>query len=501
MNTRIVIGIAGAAGALIALGQVDVGADSSTRTAFDDRQETVAPVGTSVGPDVTVSRVGLFSSGSGNNMTYYGQSSGISAYSMASTSCNVGDEPAEWFSGSAGNHPVIGQNIFRMSEDGTTFEQIGQSWLKHSFAALDETTCGSCATGGQVPSSYLAPDCADTYGAGLNDGQGGGPKHLINPQGQGSGGTHNSHSWSAPSGPSAIRGRLQVKHAEIISGSRYAAEIQYITHDEPLESRHNNASWREIFLTSTSISGPGDGQAGVNRGKPAIEAWAEWNEAVKVNNVDVPGEGRFLVGYLVTDNGNGTWTYEYAVQNLNSDRSARSFTVPMGSNVTTSSVGFHDVDYHSGVPYDGTDWPHTEGSSEISWSTDTFATNEMANALRWGTLYNYRFTANAAPVGGQVTLGLFKPGTPTEVSSSLLVPGDGPVEEFCEADIDGPDEAPDGNVDALDALLMISQWGDLCGGSCEADISGPTPLVPDGDVDAIDWLVLIAQWGSPGNCQ
>jgi hypothetical protein len=74
----------------------------------------------------------------------------------------------------------------------------------------------------------------------------------------------------------------------------------------------------------------------------------------------------------------------------------------------------------------------------------------------------------------------------------------GALEAGCAADITGPD-GPDGNVDALDFLLLIGQWGTPCVGTCEGDITGPAG-VPDGNVDALDFLILIAQWGSPGGC-
>jgi hypothetical protein len=70
----------------------------------------------------------------------------------------------------------------------------------------------------------------------------------------------------------------------------------------------------------------------------------------------------------------------------------------------------------------------------------------------------------------------------------------------CAADITGPTFAtPDGNVDSLDFLFLIAQWGTPCAGSCEADFTGPVGA-PDGNVDSLDFLALIAQWGSPGNC-
>jgi hypothetical protein len=77
----------------------------------------------------------------------------------------------------------------------------------------------------------------------------------------------------------------------------------------------------------------------------------------------------------------------------------------------------------------------------------------------------------------------------------LLTPEPPP---FCAADITGPlgPGNPDGNVDALDFLLVIAQWGTA---GPEADITGPGGT-PDGIVDALDFLLVIAQWGSPANC-
>ncbi len=77
------------------------------------------------GPDITTLKIGQ----EANDFHYYGQSGGIAAYSMGTTSCNPGTVPVEWTNQ---DHPVIGQNIFRL-KDGR-FEQIGQSWLKHGFA-------------------------------------------------------------------------------------------------------------------------------------------------------------------------------------------------------------------------------------------------------------------------------------------------------------------------------------------------------------------------------
>ena len=49
------------------------------------------------------------------------------------------------------------------------FEQIGQSWMKHAFFALEEFICGTCNTSPPcVTGDQLCPGCADTYVASLN---------------------------------------------------------------------------------------------------------------------------------------------------------------------------------------------------------------------------------------------------------------------------------------------------------------------------------------------
>ncbi len=400
---------------------ISVPVDITSRQATNDGAgDTTPPTGEAegvIGPDVTVSRVGLDGSSSNDDFWYYGTSGGIRAFSLASTSCNIGDRAAEWVSGPAGNHPVIGQNMYRLLNG--RFEHIGQSWLKHGFCAVSEFTCGPCQS---TNCGTLGINCADTYWATLNDGSNGGPKSRINPQGLGNGGTHNNHSFPAPTGPGAIVGRLQITDADINAGGQHFAEIQYITHDESLELRHNNASWREVNMTLTSISGVAAGQGSVQWQEPGILAWATNEPGVTILNVDVPGEGRFHLGFNATSLGGGMWHYEYALHNMNSDRSGQSFSVPIDPAVTISNVGFHDVDYHSGEPYSLTDWTPTQGGGAITWATETEAQNPNANALRWGTLYNFRFDADAPPAAVDATIGLFKAGSP----DSLVLTVDGP---------------------------------------------------------------------------
>ena len=100
--------------------------------------------------------------------------------------------------------------------------------------------------------------------------------------------------------------------------------------------------------------------------------------------------------------------------------------MPPGS--ALANAGFHDVDYHSGEPYSNTDWTiDTDGpNGHVAWFGVTHAADPNANALRWGTMYNFWFDSDQAPGAGLAAITLFRPpgaGQPTTVSVNVPVPG------------------------------------------------------------------------------
>jgi hypothetical protein len=116
--------------------------------------------------------------------------------------------------------------------------------------------------------------------------------------------------------------------------------------------------------------------------------------------------------------------------------------------VTPGSIGFHDVPYHSGEPYSGTDWTSVRNTSNVEWTTQTFGVNPNANALRWSTTYNFRFDANIAPVSGDVQIGLFRSGG-NATAVGLPVPGSfGLPTPYCFGDGSGT-ACPCGNAGAV----------------------------------------------------
>jgi hypothetical protein len=410
-----------------------------------------------------------------DNVARLGTLDGISAYSIGTTSCNLGTCWVNWFANTP-EHPVFGQNLFRLK--GGRFEQIGQSWVAHRFYALSWIYCepDCLPTNGQ----HLGVNCSTANSATATASQFGlGPKFEVNAS---SGTIEFPYTDQGVTG-SHIYKRLQVRNEDLDPalnpGALYFIEGQQVSEDDAAAGQqHNNASHRQVIVVDSAGSFNLVVTGSTRQEEPAIHAWAANDPDVFLETVDVPDDGRFFIASQVTPLGAGMWRYEYAIQNLNSHRSARSVSVPVPSDAIVAGLGFHDVDYHSGEPYDGTDWTATVETApvpNVTWTTESFDVNPDANALRWGTLYNYRFDTNAPPTEGALTLGLFRPGTPDEISVPTVVPE--PCDEDatcdpgenacnCPADCGGPAEVElecaDGLDDDCDGLADC-QDSDCCG--------------------------------------
>ena len=437
------------------------------------------------GPDVFVARL--------TDVGYYGSVGAITAYSIGTDACNNGDLPVIWIQ-SGVQHPVIAQNMFRLKNG--RFEQIGQSWLKHGFSSTNSATCGTC-TQPPMGSQQLGVNCSDAYGSGLNGGQSYlGPRSEVNA-------TTGVYTWPHGTGDNSVIGmRLQVKTADVTPaqnvGARYFGEAHYVTADDaqfnlgvtPGINGLNNATYQEISIPSPTATPTLIGN--VHRMDPAIRAWKDVDPAVSLVAADyvdttlgAPGiVARFWVGAKATDNGNGTWHYEYAVYNHNADRAAGGFAVPIGPGVNVTNIGFSGAFAHSGEPYPNTStntaaWPATVSGDAVRWTTEAFVPPQgiNANALRWGTLYNFRFDANTPPTTGNTTITLFKPGTvPSVGADGVPVPSAG----GCPADFN-----QDGGVDGADVEAFFVLW--------EAGDNG-ADFNQDGGVDGADVEAFFVRW-------
>jgi hypothetical protein len=327
--------------------------------------------------------------------------------------------------------------------------------------------------------------CSDPYGAGLNGSQPSlGPNWQVN--------AHTGVFTYPPANPShgsdSIYRRCQValSDLEVTGGgntTRFFGECQYVTKDDAAAgNQNNNVSWREASVTGSPTNYTVGLLGSTRRGDPAIRAWADIDPAVVLADIQIPSDGLVILGSRTTDLGGGQWRYEYAVFNMNADRNIGSVSVPVPSGVAVSNIGFHDVDYHDGdgpsnANFASADWGGVFSGTSVTWACETQIQNTSANAIRWGTQYNFRFDANVGPQSGSITLGAWKPGAPGTVVGAGDVPGGGPVaiSSFCFGDGSGA-PCPCGNSGGAGRGCenSISTGGALLGWTGNASVGTDT---------------------------
>ncbi len=429
-----------------------------------------------VGPDLAIGGIGeTMTHGDAPPVIYTLSGSSDIAYIFNFLTCNLGDAPAS-FQTNPPLHPATGQSMFRLK--GGRFEQIGVSWIHHNYCALQNNFCNTCTPSQNC--GFLGVGCTTINSAG-NAGSMLAPRSQINA----AAGTFQFPSPITSGGiPTSLDGRIRVHRSDIAPasnpGALYFVEASFTAADDA--NPYNNASHRQIgFTTNLTVFSP-NGPGGTVIGNPAIFAWQAADATVELDPIVIPNEGGpghdgvFWIGSKVTEVSDSQWDYEYAVYNLSSDCSGGAWTIPVPAGVTVTDVGFHDVDYSGPEPVDGTDWAVTSSAGQIHWSTQSFDENPNANAIRWGTLYNFRFSASTPPVEGPATLGLFKNcGDPT-LMVQVPTPS-APTTCHCPGDVNA-----DGAVNASDLPRFVAMYLGVESASPCADGATPT----NGDLDDDD---------------
>ncbi len=390
------------------------------------------------GPDIVVHTL--------PDLVQFGRIGDVVGCAMTSIICNAGNQPLDWVANPNPAHPFLVFNLYRMRNG--QFDHIGQSWAKHAFAAAQADACsfGCSPVGGS-----LGPGCSDTYGAGLNASQSIlGPRKEINPW-TGAFTWVGSYLDTHQGGFDATEHRLEIHDADLDpaqnAGATYVAELYSLAHDDV--DHTNSMAWEPA-----SVSGAPGGTwsfnlsiASTNAG-PAINAIAgATRTTIQAQPVN---DGRCILAAKVTDNGNGTWHYDYALYNMDMDRQVGSFSIPVSVETTLTNIGFHAVESDTDEGYSNAAWTVTRDTDSLDWATVPFETNPLSNPLRWGTTYSFRFDADSAPATSTATLGLFKPGTPTTLTDTT----DGPTITRCA---DGTVNAGTGPV--TDVLLVNGSAG------------------------------------------
>ena len=339
-------------------------------------------------------------------------------------------------------HPFLIWNMYRINADGT-LEQIARSGVKHAFLTINAGCLDSCND-----SHSLGLGCGDTYGSGNNDSPSDmGPRSEIVPDGGVWGrcgsiwdpsctGTEHSNgngSWTQ---------RMQVHESQIDPaanpGAVYKFESWYIARDD-INILNSMAT---LTVTPHYSSNQWSLQSQTNyRLGPAIDRWVDPNTpgANALNVAINSSEGHAKVAVKATNNGNGTWTYYYAVMNLDfaraivqapaagpdprvlSNAGFDSFTVPIPAGATVSTTSFRN-----GTVDGSGAWTVSTGSNSVTWSANGQA------PLNWGTMYSFSLTVNASPHtstptltskgNGHVTLHVLNSGSPASYAASSIVP-------------------------------------------------------------------------------
>lgn len=395
------------------------------------------PVEQPSGPDIIVGLIEL--------CTQLGRTGPVGAGTIAigcdTLACNIGDENLNWLNFPNTDHPVIIVNAYRLRNSNNIdyLEQIGQSWVKHTFATevTDESGCGqTCHPSGTE--TQMGPGCRDAYLAEEFYICGMGPRSAVHPYTgeMPSGDSLGSTSDCSKNYPARnhighvhtdLSHRVQIKENDLIHTSRFFSEAAYVSlHESSSGNQNNNYSYHEIYMEGpddTGVYAFTDSDSTVTE-EAAIHAWpgAEFSIIEPERGTD----GRAEFGYKATDIGGGQWHYEYAIENMNLDRGIRSLRIPIPTGVTVRNIEFyapaHQPPEAHSENYSNSDWLTVTGSDVVGWETSTYGENRLANAIRWGTMYNFRFDADAPPGAAKATVGFFKTGGSIEVDAIAPAP-------------------------------------------------------------------------------
>ena len=402
----------------------------------------------------------------------------LGGYAFGVTWCNIGSTTIESFQ-NTNQHPLFTSSVFRI-RDGR-IEQIGIGWMFYAKCAYQQALCGTCQPGGVGCGSFqstLGIGCSDPYTSSEMALQSSnGPRSRVNAStGYFPGDTSAEiASWPAmPSGQPNISRRVQLNPNDLNPSTNpasvYFAElIEICPQDAIALNANNNASCRQFTVGALASGTYALTLTGSTiQGQPAILQWPQFSPGAQVSAIDAP-DGRLYVGHQVIELGDGRYRYEYAVFNLNSDSSAASFTVQFAPGSVITNPSFRDVNYHSGEIYDGTDWMVSNSNNSITWECpETYRQNPLANALRFGTMYNFSFESTGAPSERFASISSFK--STWDLQASVRAPSS-PCDVPSGSDLDCNQN---GVSDSCDIFSGLSNDVDSNGvpDECKADCNG-----------------------------
>ncbi|MBI4602506.1 MAG: hypothetical protein HY721_11155 [Planctomycetes bacterium] len=426
------------------------------------------------------------------DMQAVGREDGEVACALASTICNLGDAPVDWFGNPDPRHPMLVFNLYRLWNG--RFEQIGGSGVKHGCGAAQHSRCKTTCFP-NAENTRLGPGCADTYDTAINAWQEHlGPRGEVDPW---SGefrfeGSHVEAHRGSTHGP--LDHRLRVRESDldgaIYPGARYFCEGLVVVQADA--DRGNNVAWKEVEV----LGGPGSWAFRLlespARGGPAVNALE--GARLTVLPQGAAREGHCVLAARATENPGGTWRYEYALLNLDLRRAVSSFRLAVPASATLADI---ETRGPPALEEDEGDrqWTGERDGASLLWFVEPDAAEAGANPLRWGTLRNFRFDAGQPPAEAEAVLGLSEPGLPAELRALTIAPSPAGGDRFKRGDAEG-----DGTVDISDAVSLLGYL--FHGGSpppcldaADADDSGGLELLDV--VRILGWLYLGSREPAP----
>jgi len=343
-------------------------------------------------------------------------------------------------------HPYLIWNLYRVNADGS-MQQIGQSGVKHAFLTIN-VSCDENPGNGHI----LGRGCSDTYGTGNNNSTGDlGPRSEIIPaagQWGRCGSVYDKNcNGAADSGAPCINSsepscstlgfRLRVRESDLDPanhpGASYRFESWYVVRDDI--SIYNTMASRPVSINWAS------GHWQLTNGSPlllgpAIDQWVSptTSNANESSTELAADEGHARVAVKVTDLGDGTWRYDYAVMNFDFARAVttgseaannlnvmrnhgfNSFSLTLPATASVVSATFNDADSDA-----ANEWVQTRQGNTLTWQGPSDA-GIATNALNWGTLYRFSLVTDMPPVQGSVNLGVAEAGAPASFGVEALTP-------------------------------------------------------------------------------
>ena len=335
---------------------------------------------------------------------------GETGMSYSYTMCNPGRVPIPWNAPMNPDHPMFAYMVVR--ESNGRMEQVtnpATTYVKHSFAAANTaSTCGgTCTTTG----TGLRVNCTDTYGASTNANRFYlGPADEIdpwtgiwNPVGSyfdrgdpdvgfpaNSDGAR-SLSSTQTSAMDTVKNRVTLRDQDLLVPGRLFYCMHIVVRGESGDLHFNNFAHRQMTATWNGSTAWTFANTGVPFTQGSVlQQWAGSTLRYARNGLD---DGHFFVAVKVTPNGNGTWHYEYAVQNFDNHRGGASLRIPLDASYNVSGIGFRDPDQDA-----LNDWTAVRSGNELVFGATA------TNPLNWNNLFNFWFDCDAPPVTGAVVV-------------------------------------------------------------------------------------------------